>query len=161
MSLIFVIPGWTIAIRRLNDIQEPWQKVFYVLIPVYRTWLFCLLLIPTRNGLKTSQAESKKPFIKRRANSNPMATAIFVFIFPLFSLYFGIRQRSAVLALMPCSLAGFILKFKSLPLLFWGSDYPHLPAWKFVFWLLSCFAGALWAYKINENNRREALGIIP
>ena len=86
--------------------------------------------------------------------------SFFQFIFPLSSTIFGIRQRSAVLALMPTSLWGFIYKLKSIPLLIWGIDFPHYALSKFLFGVIAALAGAYWAKKITTELKQDSLSYI-
>ena len=95
--------------------------------------------------------------MKRRASSKPGLVSFFQFIFPLSSTIFGIRQKSAVLALMPTSLWGFIYKLKSIPLLIWGIDFPHYALSKFLFGVIAALAGAYWAKKITTELKQESL----
>ena len=160
ICLLFVVPGWSITVRRLNDVEEPWGKVFYLLFPVYKTWLFCLTLRPTKTNPSNDELSINKPYMKRRASSKPGLVSFFQFIFPLSSTIFGIRQRSAVLALMPTSLWGFIYKLKSIPLLIWGIDFPHYALSKFLFGVIAALAGAYWAKKITTELKQDSLSYI-
>ena len=68
--LCFFIPTIAISIRRLNDIGKPWNRIFYLFIPIYRTWLSCLLLRPSKEKTFLLEEEENKPYFQRRKNSN-------------------------------------------------------------------------------------------
>ena len=157
ICLVFAVPYWTITVRRLNDIEQPWNKIFYLFIPVYKTWLLCLTLRPTKQEPSKDELCIDKPYMQRRASSNPGLVLFLQFIFPLSSTVFGIRQRSAVLALMPSALWSFLYKFKSIPLLIWGIDFPHYSLSKFLFGVIAALAGAYWAKKITTELKKESL----
>ena len=157
ISIIFAIPFWTMTVRRLNDIEQPWKKVFYLFIPVYKTWLLCLTLRPTKQEPSNDELSINKPYMKRRATSDPLLVFFLQFIFPFSSIIFGIRQKSAVLALMPSALWSFLYKFKSIPLLIWGIDFPHYSLAKLLFGVIAALAGAYWAKKITTELQQESL----
>ena len=160
ICLIYVVPGWSITVRRLNDIEEPRGKVFYLLFPVYKTWLFCLTLRPTKKEPSNDELSINKPYMQRRVSSIPGLVSILQFIFPLSSTIFGIRQRSAVLAIMPATLWSFIYKLKAIPLLIWGIDFPHYSLSKFLFGVIAALSGAYWANKITNELKQDSLAFI-
>ena len=156
LVIFFTLPFWTMTVRRLNDIEQPWKKVFFLLIPVYKTWLLCLTLRPTKKEPCNDELSINKPYMKRRASSNPGLISVLQFVFPLSSTIFGIRQRSAVLALMPATLWSFIYKLKTIPLLIWGTDFPHYSLSKILFGVIASLAGAFWANKITTKLKEES-----
>ena len=106
--LCFFIPTIAICIRRLNDIGKPWNRIFYLFIPIYRTWLSCLLLRPSKEKTFLLEEEENKPYFQRRKNSNYFLMRFFIILLPLSSYFFGIRQKSAELAFMPLGISTFI-----------------------------------------------------
>ena len=149
----FLIPTIAICIRRLNDVGKPWNRIFYFFIPIYRSWLNCLLLRPSKEKIFLLEEEENKPYFLRRKNCNYFLIRFFIVLIPLSAFFFGIRQKSAELAFMPLGIATFITNLLTV---IFSIISPEESSILTLLNIISYFAGSVtasyYAIKIAKNN---------
>lgn len=104
---INLIPAIALNCRRLIDagVDRRWLFAYFA-TDLGSSWVWCLALRPSFDADQSDLIASKA--FERRMNNNEALTLLVCFLFPLASLYFGIRRRSFETALMPLAGAGIV-----------------------------------------------------
>lgn len=156
LVILFVIPTWSSVVRRLNDVGTPWNRVFYFFIPIYKFWLYCLLLKPSKDKEISLEEEKKKSYFQRRKNAKLFLIGISLIICPVTSYFFGIRHRSAELAFMPVGIATFIVNlFNIFPNLFLSENSAAISLFTIFGYFIGSTTASYYGLKIVRKNLNQ------
>ena len=153
IAFCFLVPTIAICIRRLNDVGKPRNRIFYLFVPIYRSWLSCLLLRPSKEKTFLLKEEENKSYFLRRKNTNYFLIRFFIIFLPISALFFGIRQKSAELVFMPLGIATFITNFLSvIPSAFFNESNSIVFGLNVIGYFIGSISASYYAVKIAKKN---------